>query len=149
MSLLPSSLPSSPLFCSRRRVAIASGKRCGRFKALGESSSEHAKEVCLLRDYSDRLSKYEQVWDLQKRLVQSKTLQLGANENENRDRDGKGEGEATTCHDLILVQHEPVYTLGAGSTLAHVKFDVDDPPFPIFRTERGGEVTYHGPGQVR
>ena len=48
-----------------------------------------------------------------------------------------------------MVQHEPVYTLGAGSTLAHVKFDVDDPPFPIFRTERGGEVTFHGPGQVR
>lgn len=47
------------------------------------------------------------------------------------------------------LQHPPVYTLGAGSSEEHVKFDVQHPPHPLYRTERGGEVTYHGPGQVR
>lgn len=49
---------------------------------------------------------------------------------------------------MFLVQHPPVYTLGAGSTQDHLKFTVDDPPHPLYRTERGGEVTYHGPGQL-
>jgi hypothetical protein len=41
---------------------------------------------------------------------------------------------------LLLVQHPPVYTLGAGSSLAHLGFDPAAPPLPLFRTERGGEV---------
>lgn len=47
------------------------------------------------------------------------------------------------------VQHPPVYTMGAGSSEDHVKFDLQHPPHPLYRTERGGEVTFHGPGQVR
>ncbi|CAL8468759.1 g8299 [Coccomyxa elongata] len=49
---------------------------------------------------------------------------------------------------LLLVQHPPVYTLGSGSSLNHLGFDPASPPHPLFRTERGGEVTYHGPGQL-
>lgn len=49
---------------------------------------------------------------------------------------------------LCTLQHPPVYTLGAGSSEEHVKFDLQQPPHPLYRTERGGEVTYHGPGQV-
>ena len=47
---------------------------------------------------------------------------------------------------LILLQHPPVLTLGTSSTLDNLV--TDDPPFELFRTERGGEVTYHGPGQL-
>ncbi|KAL1525454.1 hypothetical protein AB1Y20_020311 [Prymnesium parvum] len=50
-------------------------------------------------------------------------------------------------HDSILVlQHHPVLTLGTRSTLTNLK--TKNPPFELFRTERGGEVTYHGPGQL-
>lgn len=49
---------------------------------------------------------------------------------------------------LLLVQHLPVYTLGAGSSLSHIHFSLQQPPHPLYRTERGGEVTYHGPGQL-
>ena len=49
---------------------------------------------------------------------------------------------------LLLLQHPPVYTLGAGSTTDHLRFDPASPPHPLYRTERGGEVTYHGPGQL-
>jgi hypothetical protein len=51
-------------------------------------------------------------------------------------------------HYRPLPQHPPVYTLGAGSSEEHLRFDPADPPHPLHRTERGGEVTYHGPGQA-
>lgn len=47
---------------------------------------------------------------------------------------------------VILLQHPPVLTLGTRSTLDNLRSD--SPPFELFRTERGGEVTYHGPGQL-
>jgi lipoyl(octanoyl) transferase len=49
---------------------------------------------------------------------------------------------------LILVEHPPVYTLGQGADWQFVKFDPAQSPIEIFRVERGGEVTYHAPGQL-
>ncbi|CAN0489234.1 unnamed protein product, partial [Hapterophycus canaliculatus] len=51
---------------------------------------------------------------------------------------------------VLLTQHDAVFTLGTGSTLDNLRFEPGDAPFgEVVRTERGGEVTYHGPGQVR
>lgn len=52
------------------------------------------------------------------------------------------------CDTLIVLQHYPVYTLGTASSEDYLNFDIKDPPFEVHRTERGGEVTFHGPGQV-
>lgn len=49
---------------------------------------------------------------------------------------------------LILAEHLPVYTLGTGSQSKFVHFDLDNPSYRVYRTERGGEVTYHCPGQL-
>ncbi|MBD2441236.1 lipoyl(octanoyl) transferase LipB [Nostoc sp. FACHB-110] len=49
---------------------------------------------------------------------------------------------------LILLEHPPVYTLGQGATPEFLKFDLDTSNFEVHRVERGGEVTYHCPGQV-
>lgn len=49
---------------------------------------------------------------------------------------------------LLLLQHPPVYTLGAGATLDNLKFDPAAPPAPLHRVERGGEATHHCPGQL-
>ena len=53
-----------------------------------------------------------------------------------------------TSGTVLCVQHPPVYTLGAGSTLQNALFDTANAPIPLHRTERGGEITYHGPGQL-
>ena len=53
---------------------------------------------------------------------------------------------------LIVVQHPSVYTLGRGATVNNLKFvpnNAMDSPNKVHRIERGGEVTWHGPGQVR
>ncbi|MBC6423388.1 MAG: lipoyl(octanoyl) transferase LipB [Hormoscilla sp. SP5CHS1] len=49
---------------------------------------------------------------------------------------------------LILLSHPPVYTLGRGASLEHLKFSPSDSSFEVYRVERGGEVTYHCPGQL-
>jgi lipoyl(octanoyl) transferase len=49
---------------------------------------------------------------------------------------------------LILLEHPPVYTLGQGATLDFLKFDPNQTNWEIHRVERGGEVTYHCPGQL-
>lgn len=48
--------------------------------------------------------------------------------------------------DLIwMVQHPPVYTLGQAGDPQHLLVNSD---IPLVRTDRGGQITYHGPGQV-
>ncbi|BAQ59621.1 octanoate-[acyl-carrier-protein]-protein-N-octanoyltransferase [Geminocystis sp. NIES-3708] len=49
---------------------------------------------------------------------------------------------------LLLVEHPSVYTLGTGSTLENLKFDLNKFSGELYRTERGGEVTFHCQGQI-
>lgn len=49
---------------------------------------------------------------------------------------------------LLTLHHPPIYTLGQGATTAHVQFAPSHNPVPVLRVERGGEVTYHCPGQL-
>lgn len=49
---------------------------------------------------------------------------------------------------LLLLEHPPVYTLGQGSSLQFLKFDLAEVNCQVYRIERGGEVTYHCPGQL-
>ena len=49
---------------------------------------------------------------------------------------------------VLLLEHEPCYTLGRGASEAFLRFDPGQPPAPLFRIDRGGEVTHHAPGQL-
>ncbi len=49
---------------------------------------------------------------------------------------------------LLLLEHPPVYTLGQGADPTLVKFTPGPGDPPVERVERGGEVTYHCPGQL-
>ena len=52
---------------------------------------------------------------------------------------------ADTLDELWLLEHDPVFTLGQAGKLEHVLAPGDIPVLPV---DRGGQVTYHGPGQI-
>lgn len=53
--------------------------------------------------------------------------------------------DVSTPDQLWIVEHPPVFTLGLGADPLHV---LDPGHIPVIQTDRGGEVTYHGPGQA-
>ncbi|MBX2835827.1 MAG: lipoyl(octanoyl) transferase LipB [Gammaproteobacteria bacterium] len=50
-----------------------------------------------------------------------------------------------TVDELWVVEHPPVYTLGQAGKLEHI---LNAGEIPIVQTDRGGQVTFHGPGQI-
>jgi len=50
-----------------------------------------------------------------------------------------------TTDELWLVEHDPVFTLGQAGKPEHVLAAGD---IPVLQVDRGGQVTYHGPGQI-
>ena len=54
--------------------------------------------------------------------------------------------DATSIDEFWLVEHDPVFTLGLAGKEEHILFK--DHTIPILKTDRGGQVTYHGPGQI-
>ena len=71
---------------------------------------------------------YKTVWDLQIKMQQQRI---------------RGEIEDT----LILVEHDPVYTLGKNANEDHLLQSRDE-SVDVFNIERGGDITFHGPGQL-
>ncbi|MAX52655.1 MAG: octanoyltransferase [Methylophaga sp.] len=55
------------------------------------------------------------------------------------------ERDAETEDELWLLEHHPVFTQGANGDPSHILMDST---IPIVTTDRGGQVTYHGPGQL-
>jgi lipoyl(octanoyl) transferase len=53
--------------------------------------------------------------------------------------------DASTEDELWLLEHRPVFTLGQAGLAEHV---LDPGPIPVVHCDRGGQVTYHGPGQL-
>ncbi|KAJ6805503.1 putative lipoyltransferase-like protein, chloroplastic isoform X1 [Iris pallida] len=93
-----------------------------------------AKRRCECFDLHKELVPYKQAWSWQKSIVETRHALV------HRDEDHSD--------NLIVLQHPPVYTLGTSSSEKYLKFDIQNAPYDIYRTERGGEVTYHGPGQL-
>lgn len=73
---------------------------------------------------------YEQAWHYQKQLVQAKLQNPQYPDT------------------LLLAEHPPVYTLGKGASLHNLLQPPESLPCQVYRVERGGEVTYHCPGQL-
>jgi lipoyl(octanoyl) transferase len=99
------------------------------FCTVDKMGHNHQTTQRLCEVYDLGMMPYEDAWNLQKTWV-------------SRHR------ESPQPDRLLLVEHPPVYTLGQGSTTENLKFLESNPPHPLFRIERGGEVTHHCPGQL-
>lgn len=78
---------------------------------------------CIVRDLGRQ--PYEPVWRAMQAFTDART--------------------ADTVDELWLVEHDPVFTLGQAGKPEHVLAPGDIPVIPV---DRGGQVTYHGPGQI-
>ena len=86
-------------------------------------AEEARQRDCIVRDLGRQ--SYEPVWRAMQRFT-----------------DARDEG---TPDELWLVEHEPVFTLGQAGKPEHVLLPGD---IPVIHVDRGGQVTYHGPGQI-
>ncbi len=55
------------------------------------------------------------------------------------------ERDAATADEIWFTEHPPVFTLGMNASAEHL---LDPGNIPVFQIDRGGQVTYHGPGQL-
>ena len=53
--------------------------------------------------------------------------------------------DESTVDEAWLVQHPPVFTLGLAGKREHL---IASSPIPLVQVDRGGQITYHGPGQI-
>lgn len=77
-------------------------------------------------------TRYKNAWELQKRLV-----------------DLRFRGQIADC--LILTEHEPVITMGRASSKSNLlcsPAELRERGVELFEVERGGDITFHGPGQL-
>ncbi|KAL5777910.1 hypothetical protein ACOSP7_010836 [Xanthoceras sorbifolium] len=120
-----------PYSYQSRKVFYTSNQQVLDFNS---SKTLESRKTCECFDLYKELVPYDKAWSWQKNIVKEKKELIKRNEE--------------YPDTLIILQHSPVYTMGTASSLEYLNFDIKDPPFQVFRTERGGEVTYHGPGQL-
>lgn len=120
-------------FCNENRGMILAGtslhlapQQLGTFEPIIRSNP---KPIVTLENWLDSgLVEFQEAWDIQR-------IRLEAH----------GDEQADT---VIFLQHEPVYTLGTASDEKFILKQEETTSIPIIRMDRGGEVTYHGPGQL-
>lgn len=91
------------------------------------------------------LKDYQETWDYQETLFTGVVNQKIAN------RKLPEAEQASTSNYLIFVQHPHVYTLGKSGKEEHLLLDsraLEEKEATFYRINRGGDITYHGPGQI-
>ena len=86
---------------------------------------------------------YGEAWEYQESLLKANTSI--------KTQRVKGETTEETKHHLLFCEHPPVYTLGKSGDEAHVlisKEELAKRNIAYYPTNRGGDITFHGPGQV-
>ncbi len=111
---------------------------------------------------------YRQAWDYQEELLRE-NVQVKSEARKHADSlpsssDGyafpddlcgitgpEGQSAADTRHHLLFVEHPPVYTLGKSGRMENALIDeqqMKEKGMEFFHTNRGGDITFHGPGQL-
>ena len=86
---------------------------------------------------------YKEVWDLQEQLLVRMT--------DSKRRVAAGGQEHAPVHHLLFVEHPPVFTLGKSGKEEHVLISPEERErlgVSFYKTNRGGDITFHGPGQI-
>lgn len=122
----------------------------------------------LFKDLGDNCS-YKETWDLQESMLQE-NVRLKSKKLEDRSQKSKVRQLTTynlqpttynlqlttgihppTQNHLLFVGHNPVYTLGKSGNMANILIDEkerEQKGIEFFKTNRGGDITFHGPGQL-
>lgn len=102
------------------------------------------------------LTDYADVWDLQKQYFDSlvdyrRRIDIAARRGIETGLTASEPGEISPTEYLLLTEHKPVITMGRhakeGNVLASAEY-LSRHGISLFHIERGGDVTYHGPGQL-
>jgi len=89
------------------------------------------------------LRDYKEIWDYQEQLFKEILDQKIANRRE-------GTSKATRNY-LLFVEHPHVYTLGKSGDISHLLINeeqLEQKNATFYKINRGGDITYHGPGQI-
>lgn len=90
--------------------------------------------------------RYQEAWDLQQALQKELIDRKMA-----RRKETATAGLSPQHHFLLFCEHPPVYTLGKSGTTDHLLLSENElkrEGFEFFKINRGGDITYHGPGQI-
>ena len=126
---------NKPLIKNAPKNAIKKSKPTWRYPA-----SCRQVAVCHLGEIG-----YQKAWDLQEALCQRLVTRKLQRREKNTQQSMNG------SHYLLLCYHPPVITLGRKAKAAHVLADrnrLAAEGVELFAVNRGGDVTYHGPGQL-
>ena len=111
------------------------------------------KQLVTFKDLG--LIDYKSAWDYQEGLLQA-NVQLktafAKKLNQNIDFSNLEDSNIlSTTNYFILCEHPPVYTLGKSGHLENVlisEAEMDQKGIQFFKTNRGGDITFHGPNQI-
>lgn len=91
--------------------------------------------------------RYKEAWELQESLLQEGLKIKG----EARVQGITDPFQLSTSNYLLFVEHPPVYTLGKSGSMENVLISEEDRArrgIEFYPTNRGGDITFHGPGQI-
>jgi len=94
---------------------------------------------------------YQQAWDYQEQLLAENVRIKSAKWRNERESGAAGAVAEETLHHFLMVEHPPVYTLGKSGKIEHVLISEAERKknnLGFFHIDRGGDITFHGPGQI-
>jgi lipoyl(octanoyl) transferase len=102
---------------------------------------------------------YKTAWDYQESLLRENVSKKSlVHSHESVDSGNvqhyeltSGDSRLTTQHYLLFVEHPPVYTLGKSGNIENVLLgekEMEDKGIQFFKTNRGGDITFHGDQQI-
>ncbi len=112
-------------------------------KSVNGITEDQQNRAVIFRDLG--LIDYKEAWDIQEKLFQEVIDRKVAN------RKLSAEEQETPKHYLLFCEHPHVFTLGRSGDEANLVIKEADLPSvqaTFYKNNRGGDITYHGPGQI-